>query len=156
MQKIIEKLPFIVLVILMAISIIICGVFYAGGTEPVECTSGSIDAPIGTDAMINWMYVLLVITTIVTIAFAILSFAIKFAQGPKAIIVPTIAIVGLAIMLIATYFGADTTPINIVGYEGSQEPWTYRLTNMCMVSSAILGVIATIVTLFGFLLKRIN
>ena len=63
---------------------------------------------------------------------------------------------GLALMLIITYFGADTTPMNIVGYEGSQEPWVYKITNMCMVSAMILAAIATFVTLFGFVLKRFN
>lgn len=156
MQNISEKIPSIVLALLMAISLGICAWFYGGGTVDVECTSGSISAPKATDAMINWTYVLVLITAIATVVLATISFIIKSSQSMKSIMIPTIAMLALIIMLIATYFGADTTPINIVGYEGSQEPSVYRLTNMCMVSSAILATIATIVTLFGFLLKRFN
>lgn len=156
MQNISEKIPSIALAVLMVITLILCGLFYAGGTESVECTSGSFDAPTHTDSMINWIYILIIVTGIATLGLAGLSFIIKIKKDPKSVIVPTVAMIFLVLMLCITYFGADTTPMSIVGYEGSQEPWVYRITNMCMVTSAILATIATIVTLFGFLLKRFN
>ena len=156
MQNISDKIPSIVLAVLMVITLVICGLFYAGSTEAVECTSGSFDAPSHTDTMINWIYILIMIAGITTVGLAIVSFVIKLAKDPKSVIVPSVAMCGLALMLIITYFGADTTPMNIVGYEGSQEPWVYKITNMCMVSAMILAAIATFVTLFGFVLKRFN
>jgi hypothetical protein len=89
-----------------------------------------------------------------TLFFAIYSFVIKAKYDIKSVIVPTVSVLGVALLLLITYTTADTTPINIVGYEGSQEPWIYKLTNMCMVTSAILASIATFVTLFGFIAKK--
>ncbi len=144
-----------VLWLLMGLSVIVCAFFFLGGTEDVPTTAGDLEAPIYTSMMLNWSYILLAITAIVTVAFAVMTFISKVTYDWKSVIVPLISFVVLAVLLLATYFGADTTPINIVGYEGSQEPFIYQITNMCLVTSYILAAIATFVTLFGFLAKKL-
>lgn len=144
----------VVLAVLMAISVIVCAVFFFGGTEDVATTAGDLEAPVYTSLLLNWSYILFALTAIVTIAFAVMTFVSKLSYDWKSVVVPMISFVVLVVLLLATYFGADTTPINIVGYEGSQEPFIYQITNMCLVSSCILAAIATFVTLFGFLIKK--
>ena len=108
MQNISDKIPSIVLAVLMVITLVICGLFYAGSTEAVECTSGSFDAPSHTDTMINWIYILIMITGITTVGLAIVSFVIKLAKDPKAVIVPSVAMCGLALMLIISFSAVVT------------------------------------------------
>lgn len=149
-----EKINKYVLWVLMAISVIITVIFFVGGIESVDTTAGAMDAPVYTSTMINWCYVLLALAAIATVFFAMMTFVSKAMYDVKSIIVPLVSVIGLGLLLLITYTTADTTPINIVGYEGSQEPWIYKLTNMCMVTSAILASIATFVTLFGFIAKK--
>ncbi len=144
----------VVLAVLMAISVIVCAVFFLGGTEDVPTTAGDLEAPVYTSWMLNWSYILFALTAVVTIIFAVMTFVSKLSYDWKSVVVPMISFVVLVVLMLATYFGADTTPINIVGYEGSQEPYIYQITNMCLVSSIILAAIATFVTLFGFLVKK--
>lgn len=149
-----EKINKYVLWVLMAASVIITVIFFVGGIESVDTTAGAMDAPVHTSTMINWCYVLLALAAIATAFFAMMTFVSKAMYDVKSIIVPLVSVIGLGLLLLITYTTADTTPINIVGYEGSQEPWIYKLTNMCMVTSAILASIATFVTLFGFIAKK--
>ncbi len=149
-----NKISSIVLIALMAITLVICGFFYLGGEESVPTTAGDTDAPVYTSMMISWAYVLIIIAAVATLAFAILVFISKASYNPKSVIVPLITTLVLGVLLLATYFGADTTPISIIGYEGSHEPSIYRLTNMCITSAVVLAAVATFVTLFGFLAKK--
>jgi hypothetical protein len=149
-----DKINKYILWALMAISIAITVIFFVGGTTDYDTTAGAMEAPVYTSTMINWCYVLMAIAAFATLFFAIYSFVIKAMYDIKSVIVPTVSVLGVALLLLITYTTADTTPINIVGYEGSQEPWIYKLTNMCMVTSAILASIATFVTLFGFIAKK--
>ena len=151
-----NKIPSIVLAVLMIITLIVCGFFYIGGEEAYATTAGEVDAPSYTSMLINWAYVLVLIASIATVVFALYTFILKATYNGKSVIVPLITFAALALLLLITYLCADTTPLNIVGYEGSQEPWVYRLTNMCIASSVILAAIATFVTIFGFLGKKIS
>ena len=112
MQNISEKIPSIALAVLMVITLILCGLFYAGGTESVECTSGSFDAPTHTDSMINWIYVLIIVTGIATLGLAGLSFIIKIKKDPKSVIVPTAAMIFLVFSLLYTPCIAAIAAVN--------------------------------------------
>lgn len=139
---------------LMAISLIVCIFFFCLGTEQYATTAGEMEAPAYTSMLLNWCYFLLILAAAATVAFAAITFGTKLKYDWKSVMVPTISVVVVAILLLATYWGADTTPINIIGYEGSQEPSIYRITNMCLTSSVVLAAIATFCTLFGFLAKK--
>lgn len=149
-----SKISSFVLYALMAITVVVCAFFYIGDTESCSTTAGTLDAPVYTSMLINWAYILIVIAAVATLGFALMTFVSKVLYDVKSVIVPVVAVGVLAIVLLSTYFGADTTQMNIIGYEGSQEPWVYRVTNMCIVSSIVLAAIATIATLFGSLAKK--
>ena len=139
----------------MAISVIICAYFFLSAPKEFETTAGMMEAPEATDWIINLCYAFIGLACIATVVFVLISFISQVLFNPKSVLVPVVAIVALAVLMISTYFGADVTPINIIGYEGSQEPFIYQITNMCMVTSAVLGGIAVFVTLFGFLIKKL-
>ncbi len=149
-----SKISSIVLAALMGVTVLICAFFYLGDTEAFTTTAGEMDAPSNTSLMINWAYILIGFAAFATAALAILTFVSKLSYNWKSVMVPMITFVALGSLLLITYFGADTTPMNIVGYEGSHEPGIYQITNMCLVSAVVLAAIATFVTLFGWVAKR--
>ena len=148
------SLPNLVLRGLLAIAIVFTLIFFCGSTENYDCNGISFEAPSFTPAFIALAYVFVGIATVVTLAFAIMSFVSKLSYNPKSVFVPLISVAALALLLIITYCAADTQPMNITGYEGSQEPWVYKITNMCMVTSFILAGIACVVTLGSSLVKK--
>lgn len=147
-------LPNFILWGLLAITIVFTLIFFCGSTENYDCNGISFDAPSFTPAFIALAYVFIGIATVVTFAFAIKSFVSKLSFDPKSVFVPLISVAALALLLIITYCAADTTPIHIIGYDGSQEPWELSLTNMCMVSAFVLAGIACVVTLGSSLVKK--
>ncbi|MBR5695451.1 MAG: hypothetical protein IKX43_04355 [Paludibacteraceae bacterium] len=140
---------------LVALTIVFTLIFFCGGTESYLCNGISIEAPSFVSTFIGLAFAFIILATVVTIAFAIKSFVSKLSYDPKSVMVPLIFVGVLAVLLLITYFGADTTKMSITGYEGSQEPWVYRITNMCMVSSFILAAIAFLATICSSLFKKL-
>ena len=149
-----KNFPQYILWALMAITILFSLLFFFGSEETVNCNGIDFEAPTFTSSFITLAFTFIVIAALATIALAALSFANKVASNPKAVLVPLVAFGVLAVLLLATYFGADTNPINIIGYEGSQEPYVYRLTNMCMTSAFVLAIVACVATLCSSLFKK--
>ena len=148
-----NKISSYVFYVLMAITLVVCGMFYLGGEETVATTAGDTIAPENTSVLIGWAYALIIVAAVATLAYALYTFVTKLTYNVKSVITPIVSVVAVGALLLATYFGADTTPIAITGYEGSQEPWVYQLSNMCIVSAVVLAVIAIIVTILGFAAK---
>ena len=149
-----SKISSYVFYALMAITLIVCFLFYViGDLESVDTTAGPMDASEYTSALIGWAYALIIIAAVATLAYALYTFITKLTYNVKSVITPMVSVAAVGILLLATYYGADTTPIAITGYEGSQEPWVYQLSNMCIVSAVVLAFIALVVTLLGFAAK---
>lgn len=149
-----NNIPKYILWALMAVTILFAVLFFFGSEETVKCNGIDFEAPTFTSMFIGLAFVFLAIATLATLGLAGLSFGNKVASNPKAVAIPMIAFGVLAVLLLVTYFAADTTKMNIIGYEGSQEPWVYRLTNMCMVSAFVLATVAIICTLCSSLVKK--
>ncbi len=150
------NIPKYILWALLAVTIVFSLIFFFGSTEKVTCNGIPLDAPTFTSAYLVLAVVFVAIATLVTLAFAIKSFASKVSYDSKSVMIPLIAFAALALLLIITYFGADTQKINIVGYEGAQDPWVYQITNMCIVSSFVLAGIAFIAAICSPLLKNLK
>lgn len=148
-----NKISSYVFYVLMAITLVVCGMFYLGDLESVPTTAGDMEAPVNTSALIGWAYALVIIAAVATLAYALYTFVSKLTYNWRTVITPLVSVAAVGILLLATYYGADTNPIAITGYEGSQEPWVYQLSNMCIVSAVVLAVIALLATVLGFVAK---
>ena len=125
---------------LVALTIIFALIFFCGSTESYPCNGINIDAPSFTPTFIGLAFVFIILASLVTLVFALITFVSKLMVDPKSVII---------------YFGADTTKMSITGYEGSHEPWVYRITNMCMITSFILAGVAFIATIGSSLFKKL-
>ncbi|MBO7607071.1 MAG: hypothetical protein J6T28_05585 [Paludibacteraceae bacterium] len=149
------NIPKYILWALVALTIIFTLLFFCGSTEMYTCNGIQIEAPSFVPTFLGLAYAFIILATLATLAFALKSFVSKLMTDPKSVMVPLIFVGVLCVLLLVTYFGADTTKMTITGYEGSQEPWVYRITNMCMMSSFILAAIAFIATIGSSLFKKL-
>ena len=150
--KLNKIIPNILLATLLAITAIVCLLFYLGGN--VDPTA-EIPEPVYTDLLLNFTYVLFALAFIAAIVSAVTMFITKIAANPKSAMVAFIGVGALALLMILTYALGDTTPLKILGFDGDQTSFNLRLTDMCLYSSYILFGIAVIVSGLSFLSKRV-
>ena len=152
MYKLNKIIPNIVLAVLLAITVIVCLLFYLGGdVDP----NAEILEPVHTGLLLNYTYVLFVLALLTTIASAVIMFVTKLIANPRSAMITFIGVGALALLMILTYALGNTTPLNILGFDGEQTAFDLKLTNMCLYSSYILFGTAVIVSGLSFLSKRI-
>ena len=130
------------------ISLVVMGLYYLGGQVPAhEQLVADMSQPKFTDLVLYWAYVLLAITIVVLIGFAVIGFSRGLKESPKKALSGLLVIVGLAALLVITYIIGDGTILNIPGYEGSHNvPPVLKLTDMWLYSIYIMFAI-TLVTM---------
>lgn len=138
------------------ISILVMALFYLGGQTPVqEKIMADLSQPRFTDIMLYWCYILLVVTIIVLIGFAISAFFKQLKESPKKALSGFLVLIGLAAMLIITFIMGDGTPLNIAGYSGSDNvAGTLKMTDMWLFSCYIMLVLTVLAILVMPFIKR--
>lgn len=132
-----------VLMLGILISIIVMGLFYLGGKVPAqEQLVANMDQPKFTDFVLYWAYVLLAVTIIVLIGFALVGFFKGLKESPKKALGGLMVLVGFAALLIVTYLIGDGTILSIPGYEGGDNvPATLKMTDMWLYSAYVMFVV---------------
>ena len=144
------------LIIGVLISIAVMVLFYLGGQVPAhEKIAADMSQPKFTDLVLYWSYVLFVITIVVLLLFAIVTFFKQLKESPKKALGGLFALVGIGALLLVTYFVGDGTLLNIPGYDGpDNKAATLKLTDMWLYSSYILLVITFLAILVLPLFKK--
>ncbi len=138
------------------ISILVMALFYLGGQTPAqEKIMADLSQPKYTDIMLYWCYILLVVTIIVLIGFAISAFFKQLKESPKKALSGFLVLIGLAAMLIITFILGDGTPLNIAGYSGTDNvAGTLKMTDMWLFSCYIMLVLTVLAILVMPFIKR--
>lgn len=138
------------------ISILVMALFYLGGQTPAqEKILADLSQPRFTDIMLYWCYILLAITVVVLIAFAIMAFFKQLKESPKKALSGFLVLIGLAAMLIITFTMGDGTPLNIPGYSGTDNvAGTLKMTDMWLFSCYIMLVLTLLAILVMPFVKR--
>lgn len=102
MKMKIQKVSGSVLYVILAITIIVAGLFFFGGEDPNPLVP-DMSQPVYTDSLIYLMYVLLGITIVITLAAAVYQFVMNFIDSPKAAIKSLASIIVLVGLLIVTW-----------------------------------------------------
>jgi len=136
------------LLIGVIISIVVMGVFYLGGQASVQDKIiADLSQPKYTDIVLYWAYVLLAITIVVLIGFAIISFFKQLKEAPKKALSGFLVLLGLIGLLIVAYLMGDGTLLNIPGYDGADnQPQTLKITDMWLYSCYFM-LIATVLAI---------
>ncbi|MCE5205302.1 MAG: hypothetical protein LLF80_04245 [Porphyromonadaceae bacterium] len=138
------------------ISILVMALFYLGGQTPAEeKILADLSQPKYTDIMLYWCYILLAVTIIVLIGFAISAFFKQLKESPKKALSGFLVLIGLAAVLIITFIIGDGTPLNIAGYSGTDNvAGTLKMTDMWLFSCYIMLVLTVLAILVMPFIKR--
>ncbi|RHJ86559.1 hypothetical protein [Parabacteroides sp. AM08-6] len=151
----IRKISSWTLLISAIISIVVLGIFYAGGVVDPAVENKE---PIYTGLLLNWMYVLFGVTIACAVIFAIWQFVSLLKTNPKSAITSLIVLVLFAIMLFITYSIGDTTPLAKINADSAQfnVPFWLKVTDMWIYSTCILLVLIVLAVVAGSVKKLLN
>ena len=93
-----------------------------------------------TDIAIVWAYILVVITLLIAVGFSLL----QVVSNTKALIKGLIALVGIAILVGLAYMLGSDVPLDITGYDGTdnKDPQVLKLVDMGLLSTYfVLGMV---------------
>lgn len=106
-----EKILKIVTIVMFAVTAVILGMFIWGGDVPDQ----QYATPVYTASLLNWAYVLFIIAVIAAVIFPI----VRLFTRPKQAMKSFIGLAALAVVVLIAYAMADGTPMNIIGYSGT-------------------------------------
>ncbi len=145
----IQKVSGSVLYVILAITIIVAGLFFFGGEDPNPLVP-DMSQPVYTDSLIYWMYVLLGITIVITLAAAVYQFVMNFIDSPKAAIKSLASIIVLVGLLIVTWAAGSDQALVMPGYDGAENvPFWLKLTDMFLYTIYIMMAVL-ILLILGF------
>lgn len=154
----IQKVSGAVLAALILISIAIFCLFYFGGDTPEAerlVADTSMWEPAHTDALLYWLYALGAIAVLVTLITVCYQFVSILKHSPKDAMMSLLGIVLLVVLLGVTYTIGDGTPLNIVGYEGTENTETWlKITDMFCYSIYFMIALLCVLMVFFALRKR--
>ncbi|MDR2816514.1 MAG: hypothetical protein LBB62_07420 [Proteiniphilum sp.] len=138
------------------ITLAVMALFYLGGQVPAhEKIAADMSQPKFTDLVLYWAYILLAITVIILVGFAIVGFVKGLKENPKKALGGFLSLVGLAAVLVITYMIGDGTLLNIPGYEGEDNTSsTLKIADMWLYSAYIMFVITLLAMIVLPLFKR--
>ena len=130
---------------LMAVSLVLVGIFFFGGF--VEGTEGtSIAEPLITETILKWAYVLLIITAVILMGFQLVFLFSNLRALKRFGVVLGIA----AVLIFASYQLADDTVLNLIQYTGPDNvPGTLQTVGTAIIFTYILGVMAIVAILYS-------
>lgn len=137
-----EKILKIVTIVMFAVTAVILGMFIWGGNVPDQ----QYPTPVYTASLLNWAYVLFVIAIIAAVIFPI----VRLFTRPKQAMKSFIGLAALAVVVLIAYAMADGTPMNIIGYSGTDNvpsrlifSDTIIYTMYILFGAAIIAIFAT-------------
>jgi len=148
----IQKISGTVLYIILAITLVVIGMFYFGGEDATRIVADpEMSQPVYTDVVLYWMYVLLGITIVITVIAAIFQFITNFMDAPKAAIKSLIGLVALVALLIVTYSVCSGEALPLQAYDGTENvPFWLKITDMFLYTIyTLMGISILLILGFG-------
>ena len=152
---IIRKISSWTLLISSIISIVVLGMFYAGG---VVDPSVEMKEPIYTGLLLNWTSILFFVTIISTVIFALWQFTSLLKTSPKSALASLIVVVLFAAVLFITYSMGDATPLTGLNADSQAYniPFWLKITDMWINSTIVLMVLIIIAVAAGSVKRMLN
>lgn len=141
-----ERILNIVAIAMFAVTVVILGLFIFGGEIP----NSQYTTPVYTATLLNWAYVLCGVAVISAIIFPLL----RLFTRPKDAMKSFIGLAAVAVVVLIAYLLADPTPMNIVGYNGTDNVPSMLLMTDTILYTMYFLFIGAIVAIIGTELFR--
>jgi hypothetical protein len=130
---------------LMAISLVLVGIFFFGGF--VEGTAGtSLAEPLITETILRWAYVLFIIAAFFALVFPLIFI---FGNLKSAKRLGIVIVIGAVLIFISNRLASDEV-LNLIQYTGPDNvPGTLKIAGTFIIFTYILGVVAILSILYS-------
>ena len=154
MAKLSYKMSYYALYVCFAVILVVLGMFFlVGYNNPV----GDMNAPEHTETLIYLMYALFGVTVGLTVIAAIAQFGAALKDNPASAIKSLLGLVLLVVVLVIAWAAGDGTPMNIPGYDGTDNvPFWLKLTDMFLYSIYILLFVTIVAIIASGIKKKIS
>ena len=144
------------LIITMIVTIVVIALFLFGGeVAPENKIVPDMFQPVFTDLMLYWLYILLAITIVSLLLFAIVNFFKLLKTSPKKALGGLFSLIGIAALFGITYTIGSGELLNLPGYDGPDNtPGTLKMTDMFIYSMYVLLVLTIGAMIISPLLSR--
>ena len=156
----IQKVSGTVLYVMLAITLVILGMFFFGGETPLDqrlVADTAMEEPAQTDALIYWMYILFGIAVIITIAAAIYQFVTGFIDSPMTAIKSLLGLILIIVVLVISWAMGSDQPLVMPGYDGAENvPFWLKVTDMFLYTIYFLLGATVLAMLFSSVKKKLS
>ena len=161
MSKLTYRISYYVLYAMFAIILIVMGLFFFGGNATGDALIPGVDPemwqPAQTDALLYLMYVLLGVAIAATVVAAVFQFGAALKDNPVNAVKSLLGLVFLVVVLVVAWAMGDGTPMQIPGYDGSDNvPFWLKLTDMFLYSIYILLFVTIAAIIVSGIKKKLS
>ncbi|MCD8263064.1 MAG: hypothetical protein LUD02_02025 [Tannerellaceae bacterium] len=137
------------------ISVVVMGIFYAGG---VVNPAAEMQEPIYTGLLIDWVYILFGATIISTFVFAVWQFIGLLKTNPKSATTSLGVLVVFAAIMFISYAIGDRTPLPIINADSAEynTPGWLKITDMWIYTTYILIGLIILAVIAGTVKRVLN
>ena len=149
-MKSFDKLPRIVMLVLLAICVVVGVLFYAGGSNGTLDVAGDLlSIPRYTDVFLYLNYALVALVCLITLVVMITKFAAKFKYSPAAAVKSLIPNLLAVVVFVVSWFLGSPEKMDIIGYEGTDNQGFWAQCSDMIIYVTYTFLAATILTVFG-------
>lgn len=150
MTKFIDKLPKIVLYVLMGLSIVLGVLFFAGGNSgSLEVAGDFLNIPRFTDLFLNWNYILIGAAVFITLICIVITFAQLFKNTPKKALRSLGFMCLFVLVFVVSWFLGSPEEMKIIGYEGTDNVGFWAQCTDMIIYSVYVLIGAVVLTIIG-------
>ena len=155
MSKLSYKVSYYALYAMFAIILIVLGLFYLGGDAQGADVIAGVDPEMWQPANTNAL--LMLIYGLFGLAVAAAQFGAALKDSPANAIKSLLGLVLLVVVLVIAWAAGDGTPMNIPGYDGTDNvPFWLKLTDMFLYSIYILLFVTIVAIIASGIKKKIS
>ena len=154
MSKLTYKASYYALYAMFAIILIVMGIFFFGGDATGDAVIPGVDPEMWQPAQTDVLFGLAVAATIIA---AVFQFGAALKDNPAGAIKSLLGLVLLVVVLVVAWAMGDGTPMNIPGYDGSDNvPFWLKITDMFLYSIYILLFVTIVAIIASGIKKKIS
>ena len=143
-----KSLPKITLLVLLALGIVFTVLFYLPLSEgTLEVAGDFLNIPRFTDAFLIWVYILLAIVVLVTLAVVVVDFCNNWKTNRRKAYMTLGAVGGFILLALVCWFSGSPEKIDIIGYEGTDNQGAWAQLADAVIYACYFLIIATLGTI---------
>jgi len=146
MSKLTEKIPGLLGLLLVVVSILIVLMVYLGGNADsiLNAAGEAMTVPKYTDTLLFWIYILFGAALVFTVGLALLGFVKSLIANPVSALKSLVPIVLFALVFVVSWNLGSEEKMSIIGYDGTGNEGVWaKFTDMVIYSIyALFGALA--------------